>query len=165
MMNTPKIRIYIAGPMSGYPNLNWEAFDEKERQLTSAGFDVVNPARMDREIGLDPTNVGEYDYEEAAGRDIDALSECDAIYLMAGFQHSKGACWERALAKRWNLRRYYEIPRHDHEIGDFGPYGRYLVDSPLTEEIKSDSHQLEFEFADPISSGYSMKNSFNWEHP
>jgi len=30
--------------MSGHPNLNWDAFDEKEKQLTAAGFDVVNPA-------------------------------------------------------------------------------------------------------------------------
>ena len=155
-MNTPKIRIYIAGPMSGYPDLNWDAFDEKEKQLTSAGFEVVNPARMDREIGLDPENVGEYDYEEAARRDIDALRQCDAIYLMADFQFSKGACWERALAKHWNLKRYYEIPRHDHEVQDFGPYGRYH---------ESPSSQLEFQFSDPISEGYSMKNSHNWEHP
>ena len=125
MTNKTKIRIYIAGPMSGHSNLNWDAFDEKEKQLTAAGFNVVNPARMDREIGLDPKNVGEYDYEEAAGRDIEALGACDAIYLMAGFQHSKGACWERALAKHWGLKRYYEIPRHDHETANFGPYGRY----------------------------------------
>ena len=45
-----------------------------------------------------------------------ALYNCDAIYLMAGFQFSKGACWERALAKHWGLIRYYEIPRHDHEL-------------------------------------------------
>jgi len=124
--------------MSGYPNLNWNAFDEKEKQLTAAGFDVVNPARMDREIGLDPENVGEYEYEEAAGRDIEALETCDAIYLMAGFQHSKGACWERALAKRWNLKRYYEVPRHDHEMQDFGPYGRYYEEP---------SAQLEFNYS------------------
>ena len=123
-MNPTKIKIYIAGPMSGHPNLNWDAFDEKEKQLTAAGFDVVNPAQMDREIGLDPTNIGEYDYEEAARRDIEVLSTCDAIYLMSGFQYSKGACWERALAKQWNLKRYYEVPRHDHEIDNFGDYGR-----------------------------------------
>ena len=121
----PKLKIYIAGPMSGLPNLNWEAFDIKEKQLVDEGFDVVNPARMDRDIGLDPENVGEYDYEEAARRDIDALGKCDAIYLMSGFQFSKGACWERALAKHWGLKRYYEVPRHDHEIENFGPYGRY----------------------------------------
>lgn len=110
------MKIYIAGPMSGHPGLNWEAFDRKERELSDAGWKVVNPARMDRELGLDPEEeFEEWEYELAAGRDIEALAKCDAIYLMAGFQHSKGACWERALAKRWGLKRYYEIPREDHE--------------------------------------------------
>lgn len=102
--------------MSGHPGLNWEAFDRKEKELISAGWDVANPAKMDREIGLDPESLGEYDYEDAARRDIEALRTCDAIYLMSGFQFSKGACWERALAKHWGLKRYYEIPRHDHEV-------------------------------------------------
>lgn len=114
-VNMKRLRIYIAGPMSGYPGLNWEAFDCKEKELTNAGWDVVNPASMDRELGIDPEYLGEWEYELAAGRDIEALAHCDAIYLMAGFQHSKGACWERALAKRWGLKRYYEIPREDHE--------------------------------------------------
>ena len=118
-MTSNKLKIYIAGPMSGYPGLNWEAFDTKEKELVNAGWDVVNPAKMDRELGLDPDSLGEYDYEDAARRDIDALRKCDAIYLMSGFQFSKGACWERALAKHWGLPRYYEIPRHDHEWNEF----------------------------------------------
>ena len=137
-VNMKRLRIYIAGPMSGYPGLNWEAFDRKEKELTNAGWDVVNPARMDRELGIDPEYLGEWEYELAAGRDIEALAHCDAIYLMAGFQHSKGACWERALAKRWNLKRYYEVPRHDHEMQDFGPYGRYY---------ETPSAQLEFNYS------------------
>ena len=116
-----KLRIYIAGAMSGHPNLNWDAFDRKEKQLEADGWDVVNPAAMDRDAGIDPTDLGMYDYEEAASRDIDALRSCDAIYMMAGFQFSKGACWERALARDMGLQRYYEIPREDHERPkDFG---------------------------------------------
>jgi hypothetical protein len=116
-----RLRIYIAGAMSGHPNLNWDAFDRKEKQLESDGWDVVNPAAMDRDAGIDPTDLGMYDYEEAASRDIDALRSCDAIYMMAGFQFSKGACWERALARDMGLQRYYEIPREDHERPkDFG---------------------------------------------
>lgn len=111
-----RLKIYIAGPMSGLAGLNWDAFDRKEKELISAGWDVVNPAHMDREMGIDPNgDLDEYDYEDAARRDIEALRSCDAIYLMSGFQFSKGACWERALAKYWGLRRYYEIPREDHE--------------------------------------------------
>lgn len=108
-------RIYVAGPMSGFPNLNHEAFFEAEEQLKKHGWQVVNPARMDLDAGIDPAQpMAEYDYEDAARRDIEALKDCDAIYLMAGWQHSRGACWERALAVHFGLRRYYQIPREDH---------------------------------------------------
>ncbi len=107
--------IYIAGPMSGHENLNHPAFFEAEKWLQAHGWNTINPAAMDIEVGIDPSQeMGEYDYEDAASRDIDALEKCDAIYLMAGWQFSKGACWERALARRQDLKRYYQIPREDH---------------------------------------------------
>jgi hypothetical protein len=40
------LKIYIAGAMSGHPNLNWDAFDNKQKQLEADGWDVVNPAAM-----------------------------------------------------------------------------------------------------------------------
>ena len=152
-MTKKKIKIYIAGPMSGYPGLNWGAFDRKEKELTDAGFDVVNPAKMDRELGVNPHKLGEYDYEEAARRDIDALFECDAIYLMAGFQFSKGACWERALARKWGLIRYYEIPRHDHELermnreydADQLELFSHLMDEPVITDGYSSSDDIRLE--------------------
>jgi len=108
-------RIYIAGPMSGHDQLNHPAFFRAERLLQEHGWETVNPAAMDLDVGIDPSApMEEYDYEDAARRDIEALQKCDAIYLMAGWQHSKGACWERALAVHFNIRRYYEIPREDH---------------------------------------------------
>lgn len=110
---TPKI--YIAGPMSGLPGNNWQAFDDKERELRAEGWDVVNPAQLDREAGMKPDEaVDQYNYESCASRDIQALSQCSGIYMLSGWQHSKGACWERALAKHWGIRRYYEIPKLDH---------------------------------------------------
>ena len=128
------LRIYIAGPMSGYPDLNWKSFDIKDKELTEAGWEVVNPAKMDRDMGLNPKELGEYDYEDAARRDIEALQTCDAIYLMAGFQFSKGACWERALAKHWGLKRYYEIPRHDHEKNNLNCYEGKLSEKEVINE-------------------------------
>lgn len=104
--------IYVAGPMSGYPNLNWDRFDRIAEQLATEGWDVVNPAALDREAGVDPDReMGEYDYTACALRDVEALLKCDAIYLMDGWQHSRGACWERALAKHHSIRRFYETPR------------------------------------------------------
>lgn len=112
--NPPKI--YIAGPMSGFPNGNFDAFLEKENQLLKEGWTVINPAKMDIELGIDPNKMEAYQYEDCARRDIEVLFQCDAIYMLAGFQYSKGACWERALAKHLGLKRYYEVPRVDHEF-------------------------------------------------
>tara|TARA_Y100001937_G_scaffold117139_1_gene170031 strand:- start:7934 stop:8281 length:348 start_codon:yes stop_codon:yes gene_type:complete len=105
-------KIYIAGPMSGITNLNWDRFDRIDKQLAEEGWQVVNPAALDREAGVDPNReLGLYDYTECALRDVEALLECDAIYLMDGWQKSRGASWERALAKHHNIRRFYETPR------------------------------------------------------
>lgn len=106
------MRIYVAGPMSGRPKLNYPAFFQAEDKLAAEGWEVVNPARLDLEAGVDPDReLGEYDYTECALRDVEALIECDAIYLMDGWQHSRGASWERALAKHHGIRRFYETPR------------------------------------------------------
>ncbi|MBT61117.1 MAG: hypothetical protein CMA63_06180 [Euryarchaeota archaeon] len=104
--------IYVAGPMSGHKNLNWPRFDSISDHLKLEGWNVINPAELDREAGVDSERrLDIYDYTACALRDVEALLKCDAIYLMEGWQHSKGACWERALAKHHNIRRFYEIPR------------------------------------------------------
>ena len=46
-----KQTIYVAGPMRGYEEFNYPAFYEAERILESIGWDVVNPAKMDAEVG------------------------------------------------------------------------------------------------------------------
>lgn len=38
--------LYIAGPMTGYPDCNYPHFNEVEERLDAAGFKVVNPARV-----------------------------------------------------------------------------------------------------------------------
>jgi len=37
-------RVYIAGPMSGYPRFNYAAFDRAEQQLAAMGLEPVSPA-------------------------------------------------------------------------------------------------------------------------
>lgn len=43
------MRIYLAGPMSGYPNFNFAAFDFAARKLRDLGFGVFSPAENERE--------------------------------------------------------------------------------------------------------------------
>ena len=39
------MRVYIAGPMRGYPDFNKAAFDAAELLLKEIGHDPVNPSR------------------------------------------------------------------------------------------------------------------------
>jgi hypothetical protein len=41
--------IYVAGPMRGYDDYNYPAFDRQARVLEKQGWKVINPAEMDRD--------------------------------------------------------------------------------------------------------------------
>ena len=93
--------VYICGPMRSIPQLNHPAFFEAEETLMKAGHKVINPARMDQKLGLDPHNSqmdGKF-IEECARRDIDAVFECDELVLLPNWEKSKGAKAEIAVAQ------------------------------------------------------------------
>ena len=110
------VRLYIAGPMRGFPLFNFPAFDEAERYLLSLGFEVVNPAEIDRRNGFDPSAVhplNDFTDEEMATffmRDVDNLMLCDGVVLLPGWEHSIGATAEFHIA-RW-LRKQTLIYPH-----------------------------------------------------
>lgn len=106
------MKLYVAGPMSGYDNLNFDAFDRAEHFLAHAGYGVVNPANLDRDMGIDPTRyssltlVPETLRQQALRRDFADLVTCDAIVMLSGWERSKGACAERRIAEDIGLAVY-----------------------------------------------------------
>ena len=84
--------VYLSGPMTGLPEYNKAAFAECELELTIRGYKVFNPASPDRlpKDGEDPIS-----YEEYLRRDLRVLTSSknrpDAIVILPGWQHSKGA--------------------------------------------------------------------------
>jgi len=89
--------IYISGPMTGLPELNFPAFHEAAQALQKAGFNVINPARIDPGV----PNPQWHHYMRA---DIRALCDCDAMALLPGWMNSKGAHLEVHLAHRLELQ-------------------------------------------------------------
>lgn len=85
------MRIYIAGPMTSLPSLNFPAFHDAARALRGEGHDVVNPA----EINADPS-AG---WLACMRADIRELVTCDAIYLLQGWEKSRGARLEARIAE------------------------------------------------------------------
>ena len=89
------MKIYIAGPMTGYEELNYPAFHSLAQVLRNEGHEVVSPAE------LNPVETG---YADAMRNDIRALIDCDAIWMMRGWSQSKGAMLEFQIAVRLELQ-------------------------------------------------------------
>ena len=84
------MRIYIAGPMTGHPDLNFPAFHGKAAELRAMGHEAVNPA----EINSDP----QAEWATCMRSDIRELVTCEAIYLLPGWEKSRGATLEWTIA-------------------------------------------------------------------
>lgn len=86
-----KPSIYIAGPMRGYENYNYEAFNEAEEYLESLNkySFIVNPAK------LCPSTA---DIQTIIRVDIAAVLSVDELFVLTGFNGSYGARAEIAVA-------------------------------------------------------------------
>lgn len=104
-------RVYVAGPMRGYPAHNFPAFDAAARLLKRRlGVDPVNPADINRhQFGYDGTYaLPQETVNQMLQRDLRELGECDAVVLLPGWRKSTGANMERDMAilrgiPRWEL--------------------------------------------------------------
>jgi len=104
------MRIYIAGPMRGYMFWNYEAFDRAEVRLREMGFEVVNPAALDRVRNGHPSDwmpAADTDFSTSPSnetiqsillRDLAELGTCDKVGLLHGWAFSYGALAEIAFA-------------------------------------------------------------------
>lgn len=115
------MNIYVAGPMRGYPEFNFPAFHRAAKFLRDQGHIVFNPAERDEEVhGTEfskkfktgsleaATNAG-FNLRRALGDDLAWItSQADAIYLLTGWQRSKGACAEKATGEALGLDILYE---------------------------------------------------------
>lgn len=107
------MKIYIAGPMTGYPQFNFPAFNTAEYTLAKMGWTVFNPARKDGEKDLAGFATGDakeavakgFDFREAYLWDLSKVIEADAIYMLRGWESSPGACGEHAAAVA--MKRHY----------------------------------------------------------
>jgi len=96
-------RIYIAGPMTGLPDLNYPAFHAEAKRLRNAGWHVENPA----ENPVPPCGGTWEGYMRLA---LEQLVKCDSITLLPGWARSRGACIEHFVAMQLGLAVVYHEP-------------------------------------------------------
>lgn len=106
MMNIPNAAsrmntIYVAGPMTGYTDYNFPAFNKAADKLRAQGYKVFNPA--------DHGVVEGATWEDYLRFDITKLIQCDTIYLLEGWENSKGAQLELLIAQRLNMKVLVEM--------------------------------------------------------
>lgn len=101
-------RVYIAGPMTGYPEYNFPAFHQAAADWRREGWEVTNPAEMDEALdGFNAKTDTAKPHEWYMRRDLPALCACDAIALLPGWERSKGCRNEVAVARMCGLEFYH----------------------------------------------------------
>jgi Domain of unknown function (DUF4406) len=89
-------KTYIAGPMTGLPELNFPAFHQAAEWLRGMGHEVVNPAEINPGVSME--------WHECMRADIAQLVTCQCIYLLPGWEDSRGAKLEHHIAERLGMR-------------------------------------------------------------
>lgn len=84
------MRIYIAGPMTNIPDLNFPLFHSEAARIRALGHEVVNPAEINSDKAAE--------WIDCMCADIKQLMTCDAVALLPGWMHSKGARIEHCIA-------------------------------------------------------------------
>ncbi len=90
------MRVYVAGPMTGYPDSNYPAFDAAARTLRGLGVTVENPAENPA-----PACGSWRAYMALA---VAQLARCDCVVLLPGWERSKGARVEFDLARGLDMQ-------------------------------------------------------------
>jgi hypothetical protein len=106
--------VYVSGPYSSrlayqkQININraWEAsLDLWSIPGVYAICPHTNTMQMD---GICSWSDPEEDYKKFIEADLDLLGRCDAIFMLRGWNNSKGACRERERATQLGLRVFYQ---------------------------------------------------------
>lgn len=88
-------KVYISGPITGIDFGNSFAFMYACCALELCGYEAVDPSKV--QLGDDATWA---DYMKA---DLKLLLDCDFIFMLEGWENSKGARLERELAENLGI--------------------------------------------------------------
>jgi hypothetical protein len=93
-------KIYISGKITGLPfDEAFARFEKAEKKLQIMGYTTVNPMKQ-------PHNHTKT-WEAYMREDIIAMMDCDSIYMLSGWDESKGACIEFELAVKLGMKIIY----------------------------------------------------------
>lgn len=95
------MKIYISGKITGTTDY-MERFERAEHELTTRGFEVVNPAKENAHL---PEGTP---WKTYMAESLRLLLYCDAIYMLEGWSDSRGARIEIDVACACDLQIFHE---------------------------------------------------------
>ena len=84
---------YLSGPMTGLPGQNYAAFQAAAERLRAQGVQVISPHE------IIPPGAGPWSWAQHMRVDLAALLTCDVIVMLPGWETSRGAQLEKAVAE------------------------------------------------------------------
>ncbi len=128
-------RAYVSGPMTGYKDHNFPAFDEAAKGLRDRGYAVCSPA--DTSIFL-----GKLDHSVYLRFDFERILEADFLVGLRGWQASMGALAEMLMATRmgvkvweWDSFEKYNLITTDRVENAIGARAKHPVLSEVAERV------------------------------
>ena len=113
--------IYIAGPITGIENENIEAFERAEVMLRGLGFSPINPHKLEHKEAKRLEKEGASNEEIWAAylqEDLTEGMKAGAIFLLDGYEYSKGARLELCVLNKLGKKVYRLIDNVIVEIKD-----------------------------------------------
>lgn len=99
------IRLYLAGPMSGLPDVNYPTFERASQLLHDLGYEVVSPhkghatpADLQQAAELGVAVIDTPEYKALLDRTTISMLSCSGVALLPGWQNSYGAQHEVSRA-------------------------------------------------------------------
>ena len=90
--------VYISGPMTGLPELNYPAFNSAAEKLRTLGYIVENPAEAKAEVW--------WKWEDYMRSAIVQVTKSDTIVTLPNWENSRGAKIEVKLGFDLGLEVY-----------------------------------------------------------
>lgn len=156
---------YLAGPMTGYPQFNFPAFELAAQRLRESGTEVISPAELDDErtrhaAANSPDGdlaafelVTDEAWGTLIGRDVALVADkVDAVVVLPGWEESRGAKIEVFTAMMCG-KAVYAYGRWDEDWeGTRGKY-RPQIDTGFDEDYMLDEHEIRAHLGMPADRG------------
>ncbi len=102
------MKVYISGPITLFGDYQ-ACFKKAEEHLVGLGYGVINPVDFGKYLEEKYKEEGKTPkWENYMRGDIELLLSCDGIYMLKGWEKSKGAKLEHEIATALKIKMMYE---------------------------------------------------------